>query len=132
MFKMELMATTDPEDEFESVAMSAKDAREFLWSKLAVGELTATVVDAAGAVVQVPSHEWPYLALEADDRLMDRLVFANGSHAPAYDKVTIPRSAAPGIWDGYLEPPSPPLMSYLAGETTWSWSATRPSSPLTS
>lgn len=89
-----LQEALETEEEYGGVTMSVKDARELLWSKLAEGALVAIAIDAAGAVVQVPQHEWPYLELEADGNLMDRLVFSNGQHGRAYDKVTVRRSDA--------------------------------------
>lgn len=119
--KLMLQEALECEQEYGGVTMSVKDARELLWSKLAEGALVATAIDAAGAVVQVPHHEWPYLELEADDKLMDRLVFSNGQHAQAYDKVTVRRSDVMSLWGGHPEPPDPPLMGYLAGQSVWTF-----------
>lgn len=82
----------------ESLIVTVKAAREDLWNRLAVGGLVATGIGNAGAVVQIPAHEWPYIRIETDDRLGDRLVFKRGGPRPAYEEVTFRQSDVLAIW----------------------------------
>ena len=79
-------------DEREGQQLSIKSAREDLWRSLAEGAVVATGIDTYGDVVQVPSHEWPYIVLEADANWQDRLVFSGRRQKLAYKEVRLRKS----------------------------------------
>jgi hypothetical protein len=102
----------------EVLGTSVKSAREELWTRLSNGSLVATGIDAAGQVVQVPAHEWPYIVLTSDDRLRDQLVFKHAMGKVAYREVTLREIDLVKAWPPLPKSGRVTLFDYQA--TRWS------------
>lgn len=84
-----------------AMRLTIRTAREQLWQRLGDGELAATTAIEGAGIVQIPAHEWAFLA-HGESRERDVLYVRNDTwRGPKYaGDVLIPRKSLLTLWPG--------------------------------
>jgi hypothetical protein len=107
------------EDEPIFGMMTVRAAREALWAKLAEGSIVATGIDQDDRIVQIAAYEWPYLTLEADSNLRDRVTALGRPRSATYRNLNVRRIDVVAIWPEPAEKPQP--SPFVLEEELWTF-----------